>query len=78
MKQFERFAMALVRLTIGDVMTKTGVSRSELARRLKVSRPMVTHILSGRQNMTIRTMVRVLRVLGYELNISAKKIRELV
>jgi Plasmid maintenance system antidote protein len=39
-------------------MDREGVNASELAKRLGVSRPMVSKLLSGETNVTIDTMVR--------------------
>ena len=39
-------------------MDREGVTASELAKRLDVSRPMVSKLLSGETNVTIDTMVR--------------------
>lgn len=48
------------------MMEAKNVSRAELARRMGVSRMTVTKMLRG-QNLTIRTMVRVGKALGYKL-----------
>lgn len=39
-------------------MQECGVTRSELARRLGVTKPYITNILNGNRNMTLRTLVR--------------------
>lgn len=39
-------------------MDREGVTPSELAKRLEVSRPMVSKLLSGEANVTIDTMVK--------------------
>ena len=50
------FAIALARL-----LEVSKMSRSELAKELQVSLPMVTKILRGDTNLTIETMVRAVR-----------------
>lgn len=50
-----------------------GLSRSDLARLLKVSRPTVTIMLRPGQNLTLDTLETVVRKLGYEIEIVCKK-----
>jgi transcriptional regulator with XRE-family HTH domain len=58
-----------------DLMTRAlarqSISRSELARRLDVTQPYVTELLSGRTNITVSTLARVLAVLGARLSLEA-------
>ncbi|MCC6483815.1 MAG: helix-turn-helix transcriptional regulator [Armatimonadetes bacterium] len=56
---------------ICEIMEDSGTSRAELAERLGRSRPWVTKLLRGDQNMTIATMVGVMLALGYELRLEA-------
>lgn len=58
------FAIALARL-----LEVSKMSRSELAKALQVSLPMVTKILRGDTNLTIETMVRAVRAAKGELQI---------
>jgi len=53
---------------IADAMDAKGMSRIDLARALGVSAPMVTKILSGRSNFTLRTLVCVADALGCEFD----------
>ena len=50
-------------------MEEYQVSRSELAKRLGVSKAMVTKLLNGNPNMTVKTMVTVAHALGCELGL---------
>lgn len=50
-------------------MDQQGVSPSELATRLGVSRPMVSKLLGGETNVTIETMVKVAHHLGSRLHL---------
>jgi ribosome-binding protein aMBF1 (putative translation factor) len=50
------------------VMEKEGVSRAELARRLKVSPQYVTKILQGDPNFTLRSLVKIASALNCRLN----------
>ena len=51
-------------------MQEQGVSRSELAERLDVSRAYITKVLNGHGNMTLRTLVRLALALGLAPEIS--------
>jgi len=53
---------------IVDKMRKTGMSRTELADKLGVSKPFITKLLNGNPNMTIRTMVAISHALDCELS----------
>jgi len=54
---------------IDEAMREQGISKAELARRLKVSRSYITKILSD-ENLTIASLVRIGRALNCELSIS--------
>lgn len=60
-------------LAMNGVMALASVSRSELARCIGVSRPMVSRTLSA-GNITVDTMARIFAACGYELYFEAKKI----
>lgn len=44
---------------IAAVMEDKGITRKELARRMGVKPPMVTRLLNGNHNTTLRTLMRV-------------------
>lgn len=52
---------------IAETMQETGMSKSELARRLGVSRAHITQTLSGERNLTLRTIAEILYTLGRRL-----------
>jgi hypothetical protein len=54
--------------SVGQLLEAQHMSRAELARRLGTSTAYVTKILRGDVNFTLRTMVRVSRVLGAEFH----------
>jgi transcriptional regulator with XRE-family HTH domain len=58
---------------IARLMAESGVSKADLARRLNKSRAWVTQLLSGKSNMTIRTLGEVLYVLDAELKPHAQQ-----
>ncbi len=57
---------------VAQLMEERGVSKAELARRLGKSRAWVTQLLSGRANMTIRTIAEVTYALGSEVRLSTR------
>lgn len=55
---------------VADLLGKQGISQSELARRLGVSRPVVCRLLGG-ENATLGRVADVLLALGYEVKMQA-------
>jgi plasmid maintenance system antidote protein VapI len=51
------------------IMEESGVSRSELARRLGVSPAYITKVLRGNVNFTLDSMVRLVRAAGGEVSL---------
>jgi transcriptional regulator with XRE-family HTH domain len=58
--------------TIARLMAEQNVSKADLARRLKKSRAWVTQLLSGKANMTVRTLAEVVYALDAELKLHAQ------
>jgi transcriptional regulator with XRE-family HTH domain len=63
-QQILKFTEAMVRK-----MEENTISRAELARMLGVSKAMVTKLLRGNPNMTMKTMVTLAHSLGCELDV---------
>ncbi len=59
-------------------MERRGVSRSELAARLGVSRGFVSQLFTGSSNLTLRTMAAVTRALDCDLDLEVKRPRPLL
>jgi len=57
---------------IAELMEQQGVNKAELAKRLKKSRSWITQLLSGKANMTIRTLAEVAHALGGEVEITGR------
>ena len=53
---------------ICEIMQKENISRSQLAKRLRVTPSAVTQILDGRRNLTLRLLSDVLFVMGRRLD----------
>ena len=62
-----------------DLRKKTGISQSELARRAKVSQPLIARLEKGdqRRTPTFDTINRILKALGYSLEIAIRPNRRL-
>ena len=50
---------------IYDLMEKEGTTKSELARKMKISKAAVSNLLSGDRNFTIDTLAHISFVLGF-------------
>jgi transcriptional regulator with XRE-family HTH domain len=61
---------------ICEIMAETGVSRSELARRLRTTRGYVTQLLDGRANMTIRKVADIFFALKSKIRFSCERAEE--
>lgn len=58
---------------IAKLMAEQNVSKADLARRLNKSRAWVTQLLSGKANMTVRTLAEVVYALDAELKLHAQR-----
>ncbi len=58
--------------TIARLMAEQSVTKAGLARRLNKSRAWVTQLLSGKANMTVRTLAEVAYALGAEIKLDAQ------
>ena len=54
---------------ICEAMEETGTSRSVLAQLLHRTKGYVTHLLTGRRNMTLRTWADIMTALGYQARV---------
>lgn len=52
-----------------QIMDDQGVSRAGLAQRMGTSRAFISQVLNGNRNMTLRTLFRICRALGYDAQI---------
>ena len=57
---------------IARLMAEQNLSKADLARRLNKSRAWVTQLLSGKANMTVRTLAKVVHTLGAEMKLQAQ------
>ncbi|URM95296.1 helix-turn-helix transcriptional regulator [Actinomadura madurae] len=67
----ERLIVATTEL-ISEALDSREMTRSELAAALEVKASEITQRLSGKRNLTLRTLADMLDVLDYELELSLK------
>jgi AraC-like DNA-binding protein len=60
---------------INDAMNSWSKSQKELSQHLGLSKGYVSRLLSGTENISLKNFAGVLHMLGYELNMSAEKIK---
>ena len=70
----EESALAMAQSTIQNAITQSGITRSELARRMQCDRSFVTRMLTGSHNLTIKTMARSLAACGFEVRFQPVRI----
>jgi len=63
----EESALAMAQSTIQNAMDEAQISRADLAYKMGCHRSLVTRMLSGSHNLTIRTMSRALAACGSEV-----------
>ena len=63
----EETALAMAQSAIQTAIDKSGISRTEMARRMKCNRSLVSRLLSGSHNLTVKTMARSMAVCGFEV-----------
>lgn len=68
-----RFYLQVAHL-VRDLRDKTGLSQKEVAKKAKVSQPMIARLENGdhRRTPTIETIHRILTILGYQLILEVK------
>jgi transcriptional regulator with XRE-family HTH domain len=63
----EEGALFMAQATIQNAINDAGLSRSELAKRMNCPRSFVSRMMTGRHNLTVRTMARAILACGYEV-----------
>jgi transcriptional regulator with XRE-family HTH domain len=63
----EESALAMAQSTIQNAINAANISQSDLARRMQCNRSIVSRILGGGHNLTIKTMARALAACGSEV-----------
>ena len=70
----EESALFMAQATIQNAINDARLSRSELAKRMNCPRSFVTRMMSGRHNLTVRTMARAVLACGFEVGLSRSPI----
>lgn len=60
---------------LATAMRVAGVTRAELARRMEIKPPVVTEMLKGERNFSLRTLAAAFHALGYGLEVKAKGLK---
>ena len=69
----QRMAEMRVEQDLVALREARGLSQAQLAKLLGVSQPAVAKLESGSQNLTLRTLVRVVTALGGDLRVTIRK-----
>lgn len=54
---------------IRRIMTRNGVNRTELAKRMRVSKPYICKLLSGTANVSLRTLAKISTALDHKFRV---------
>ncbi len=73
--QQEKLILDITEL-ISEAMERRGFSKAELARKLGKDRAVITRMLSGDTNLTLRTAADAMTSMGYELVVDAQPIAQ--
>jgi predicted XRE-type DNA-binding protein len=63
----EESALAMAQSAIQNAINDAGITKADLARQMGCQRSVVSRMLSGNHNLTIRTMARALAACGSEV-----------
>jgi transcriptional regulator with XRE-family HTH domain len=63
----EESALAMAQSTIQGAINDSGLSKADMARRMCCNRSVVSRILNGHHNLTVKTMARALAACGSEV-----------
>jgi transcriptional regulator with XRE-family HTH domain len=58
---------------VRELREEAGLSQKELGAKSRVGQPMISRIESGEKNPSIGTLVHIVRVLGYSLEVLRKE-----
>ena len=61
-------------LEVAELMERRHITRAELARRMGISRAHVTRLLSGRRNLTVKSMAAIAHALGRQPVIGLRRL----
>lgn len=71
---YEELALAMAQAEMQNALNDSKLRRTDIAKRLGVSRPFITKMMRGDYNLTVKAMARTLAACGYELRFERVKI----
>lgn len=66
----EESALFMAQATIQNAINDAGLSRADLAKKMNCPRSFISRMMSGRHNLTVRTMARAMLACGFEVGFS--------
>ncbi len=69
----EEAALAMAQSVIQNAIGESGITRAEVARRMERDRSIISRMLSGSHNLTVKTMARSLAACGFEVRFELVK-----
>jgi transcriptional regulator with XRE-family HTH domain len=70
----EESALFMAQATIQNAINEAGLSRAELAKKMNCQRSFVSRMMTGKHNLTVRTMARAILACGFEVGFSRSPI----
>lgn len=61
---------------IARTMNRNSVSKSELARRIGVTKPYISQLFSGSRNLTLRTFADLMHAMGHKVLLTSTSVSE--
>lgn len=58
---------------ICEIMESKNISKAELARKMGVSRALISQFLNGERNLTLRSLFKISREIGFDIHLMSKK-----
>lgn len=69
---YEHYVVHALQEKICEIMNKKGISKTELAKKMKVSKSEVSRLLGEGRNLNLKTIAKIFFSLGEELDIKAR------
>lgn len=67
LERYEELALAMAQAEMQNALNDSKLRRTDIAKKLGVSRPFISKMLRGDYNLTVKAMSRVFAACGYEL-----------
>ena len=73
LEHYEELALAMAQFEMENALNDSGLRRTDIAKRLGVTRPFIAKMLRGDYNLTVKSMARVMAACGYELRFGRER-----